>query len=186
MASPAVLEGEKVRLRPAGEADVDRLVGWYRDPERSSPFDRYGTESREELAASLRGAPGDPGSLAPRYVIERRSDGISVGCVGHYRAHPVLALLDVWYLVGEPSARGGGLGSEAVRLLTTHLFASTAYERVGATCDVENLPSARLLERIGFRREATLPSTLYHHGRWHDVAVYGVRRSEWRPTPARA
>ena len=114
-----------------------------------------------------------------RFAIERRDERKVVGAVGYYRAHPVLEYTDVWYVLGDREARGRGLGRESVRLLVDHLFASSAVERVGATCDVENVASYRLLERLGFRLEGTLRSALFHHGNWHDVRVYGVTRTEW-------
>jgi RimJ/RimL family protein N-acetyltransferase len=178
-ASPSP-EGAKVRLRLPGERDLDLLSEWYRDPERASPFDRFSIDTREGLAASLRDAASDNSSLAPRFMIERRSDGVAVGCVGHYRTHPVLAILEVGYLVGDPTARGAGLGSEAVGLLVDHLFRTTEFDRVGAVSDVENVASYRLLEKLGFHRDGVFPATLHHHGRWHDAAVYGVTRSAWR------
>ena len=188
MAAPPAptLEGPRVRLRAPRESDLPILHRWYEDPELSAPFDRFATESLGEFAQAVRASPEDPGSLAPRFVIERKADGAPIGCVGHYRSHPVLTVLEVWYFVADPSTRGTGLGSEAVGLLVDHLFRTTAVERVGATCDVENAPSYRLLERLGFRREGVLSSVLFHHARWHDAAVYGVTRSSWRarPTPA--
>jgi RimJ/RimL family protein N-acetyltransferase len=81
--------------------------------------------------------------------------------------------------MGDRATRGRGYGREAVRLLTDHLFRTTSVDRVGATCDVENLPSSRLAEGLGFRREGTLKGAFYHHGRWHDVYLYGVTRAEW-------
>lgn len=180
---PPVLEGARVRLRAPAAADLPRLAGWYRDPELVAPFDRFALDRTETLAASIRGAPDDPTSLAPRYVIERRGDGAVVGCVGHYRSHPVMELLDVWYLVGEPTARGAGLGAEAVALLVDRLFASSPTARIGISSDVANLASVRLAERLGFRREGTLRDALYHHARWHDVALYGITRPEWAARP---
>jgi RimJ/RimL family protein N-acetyltransferase len=173
------MEGARVRLRAPTAADLPRIFAWYEDPELSAPFDRFSVDSFDGLAQSIRDAAEDPTSLAPRFVVEPVAGGGIVGCVGHYRAHPVLTLLDVWYLIGEPTARGGGFGSEAVRLLVNHLFDSTAVARVGATCDVENAGSYRLLDRLGFRREGELRSALFHHARWHDVAIYGVTRPEW-------
>ena len=181
-----VLEGPTVRLRPFEPADYPHLISWYDDPEVVAPFDRFLTDDAESFRRSVESARTDPGSLAPRFGIERRNEGDLVGAVGHYRAHPVLELEDVWYLLGEPSARGQGIGREAVGLLVDHLFRTTAVARIGATCDVENTASYRLVEGLGFRREGTLRSALFHHGRWHDVFVYGTTRSEWagRARPA--
>jgi len=174
-----VLEGTQARLRPIETKDLASVFAWYNDPEIVAPFDRFSVDTFDSFADSVAAASNDPTSLAPRFAVERKADGAVVGVVGHYRAHPVLEYTDVWYVLGDPSARGKGIGREAVRLLTDHLFASNALERVGATCDVENVASYRLLEGLGFRLEGTFRSALYHHGRWHDVRVYGTTRSEW-------
>ena len=177
----AVLVGGAVRLRPPEPRDLEGIFAWYNDAEMVAPFDRFATDTFDGFVQSVSSAPIDPVSLAPRYVVETKAPEEVIGVVGHYRPHPVLEFVDVWYIVGKPEARGRGFGREAVGLLVDHLFATERVERVGATCDVENVPSIRLLEGLRFRREGTLRSALFHHGRWHDVHVYGLTRTEHRP-----
>ncbi len=180
-----VLEGAAVRLRPPERADLEGIFAWYNDAEIVAPYDRFGVETFDDFARSVETASSDPVSLAPRFVVETKADRTVVGVVGHYRPHPVLEFVDVWYILGHRAARGRGYGKEAVGLLTDHLFATETVERVGATCDIENVPSYRLLEGLGYRREGTLRSALFHHNAWHDVFVYGVTRAEraGRPRP---
>ncbi len=178
--------GPSVRLRPLAPADRARVFGWYSDPDLVSPFDRYSVDTFEGFVRAVESAPSDPSSLAPRFAIERQPDGTVVGVVGHYRAHPVLETIDVWYVLGDPEARGRGFGRAAVGQLVSQLFATESVERIGATCDVENVPSYRLLEGLGFRWEGTLRGVLFHHGGWHDVRVYGITRTEWAARPGRA
>ncbi len=179
------VEGRSVRLRPLLPADLEPVFAWYTDPDLVAPFDRYSTESFDSFSRSISAAPSEPASLAPRFAVERKPEGDLVGVVGHYRPHPVLEYVEVWYLIGLPAARGRGIGSEAVGLLVDELFRTESVERVGANCDVENVASVRLLEKIGMRREGTLRSALFHHGRWHDVHLYGITRSERPPAPRR-
>lgn len=173
------LDGPTVRLRPLAPAEYRRVHDWYLDPELVAPFDRFSPDSFDDFVRSLEAAPDDPTSLAPRFAVEARETGELVGAVGHYLPHPVLEYLEVWYLIGEPRARGHGYGREAVELLVTHLFATRSVERVGAVVDVDNVASNRLAEGLGLRREGMLRSALFHHGRWHDVNVYGITRPEW-------
>lgn len=174
-----VLEGPTVRLRPPRAADLLTLFGWYNDPETVAPFDRFSVDSYEGFEKAVQAAPDDPRSLAPRFVVERKDGAKVLGFVGHYQAHPVLEMTDVWYVLGERAERGKGYGREAVGLLVDYLFHERELQRVGATVDTSNVPSYKLLERLGFRREGTLRSALFHHSAWHDVLVYGVTRSEW-------
>ena len=174
------LEGSSVRLRPLTPADYSMTFGWYNDPEVVAPYDRFSVDTMESFVSAVESAPLDAASLAPRYVIERRDTPGPIGFVGHYTPHPVLEYVDVWYVLGDRTVRGKGFGREAVRVLVDHLYGSTSTERVGATCDVDNAASYRLVEGLGFRREGTLRSALFHHGRWHDVYVYGITRAEWQ------
>ena len=179
-----VVEGTKVRLRPLDAADLPRVFEWYSDAELVAPYDRFFTDTYDSFARSVGEADSDALSLAPRFAVEPLRLPGAVGVVGHYVSHPVLQTVEVWYLIGDPSARGQGFGKEAVGLLVDHLFRTSSVERVGATCDVENLPSCRLVEGLGFRREGTLRQSLYHHGRWHDTYAYGVTRAERKvPSP---
>jgi len=175
----STLEGATVRLRPLATEELAPLFAWYNDPAIVAPYDRFTVDTMDSFVAAVEGAPNDPSSVAPRFVVERRDVPGAIGFVGYYRAHPILEYVDVWYVLGDRQARGHGYGREAVGLLVGHVFEATAIERVGATCDVENAPSYRLLDGLGLRREGTLRSALYHHGRWHDVYVYGITRSEW-------
>jgi [ribosomal protein S5]-alanine N-acetyltransferase len=179
-------EGPRVRLRPATPEDLKRTFDWYNDPEVVAPFDRFSVDSFEEFERSVRDAVNDPASLAPRYVVALREGDIPIGFVGHYVPHPVLETVDVWYVIGDRRARRHGYASEAVELLVTHLFETTTLVRIGATVDVDNQPSLALLERLGFKREGVLRSALFHHARWHDIALYGVIRDEWAKRPRAA
>ncbi len=173
------LRASRVELVPIDPESRERIFRWYQDPDLVAPFDRYETEQYSSFLESLEGAADDPRSLAPRYAIRKRSDDTLLGCVGHYLAHPVLEYVDVWYVLGSPEERGHGYGTEAVGLLIDRVYRESHVERVGATCDVENIGSIRILEKLGLRREGTLHSALFHHGAWHDVHVYGTTRAEW-------
>lgn len=55
-----------------------------------------------------------------------------------------------------------GFMSEAVTSVVQWALAQPAIYRVSATCDVENVASARLLERVGMEREGVLRRWLVH------------------------
>ena len=77
--------------------------------------------------------------------------------------------------------RGHGVGSEAVELLTTHLFDEHAAGRVQATTAVTNGPMRRVLERLGYVEEGVLrafmPAT---DGLREDYVMYAVTEPAWR------
>jgi RimJ/RimL family protein N-acetyltransferase len=59
-------------------------------------------------------------------------------------------------------------------------FEGLGLHRVTGCCDALNLPSARLMERLGMRREAHLVHSECFKGAWGDELVYAMLEDEWR------
>lgn len=77
----------------------------------------------------------------------------------------------------RPSAWGRGIATEALRLVTAHVFASPAIHRVWANVMAPNAASARVLEKAGFACEARLrASILDRDGERHDELIYARTR----------
>ena len=76
-------------------------------------------------------------------------------------------------------SRGRGYGTEAVRLLTGHLFRELGAERVQASTDVANGAMRRVLERLGFVEEGVMRGFMPAEDGRSDYVLYGVTRSEW-------
>ena len=70
--------------------------------------------------------------------------------------------------------RGRGLGSRAVALLAHWALTDAALERVEALVIPENVPSQRVLEKAGFRREGHLRSYLVFDTRRADGLIYSL------------
>ena len=83
-----------------------------------------------------------------------------------------------WFL--RKSARGQGIGAEAVRLVCKLAFEHIGANRVWGTVDVLNDRSWRLFERVGFTREAHLRgNSRDHHGTVRDTFSYAMLAREW-------
>ena len=84
--------------------------------------------------------------------------------------------------------RGRGIGTAAQRLLVDQFFRHTTAHRVEAGTDVENLAEQRTLEELGMSRDGVSRGAQWRDGRFHDVCLYSVLRTEWaaaRPSPRR-
>lgn len=78
--------------------------------------------------------------------------------------------------------RGRGVGTEAVALITTHLFATLGAGRVQATTDVANAAMRAVLARLGFVEEGVLRGFMPDNeegGPRHDYVMAGVTAAEW-------
>lgn len=82
--------------------------------------------------------------------------------------------LELGYFLHK-EARGRGYGTEAVRLVTEWGQRGLGARRIWAGCDAKNERSWRLLERCGYRREATLRNECRdHRGELRDTYLYAV------------
>ena len=85
------------------------------------------------------------------------------------------------------------MASLAVALVCDHAFGAVGLHRVEADIRPENLPSQRLVERLGFRREGVLRRYLDIDGDWRDHLSYALLAedlpagvlSRWRERIAR-
>lgn len=79
---------------------------------------------------------------------------------------------------------GQGFATEAMRRLVHFGFTELRLHRIADDCDARNLASARVMEKLGMRREGHLRETIWKNGRWHDEYLYAILAHEWdRQTP---
>ena len=74
----------------------------------------------------------------------------------------------------DRSVAGRGMASLAVALVCDHAFGAVGLHRVQADIRPENLPSQRLVERLGFRQEGLLRRYLDIDGDWRDHLSYAL------------
>ena len=84
---------------------------------------------------------------------------------------------DLGYWIDRAVA-GRGVASLAVALVCDHAFGPVGLHRLQADIRPENLPSQRLVERLGFRREGLLRRYLDIDGDWRDHAAYALLAEE--------
>ncbi len=175
------LSAERLLLRPFVPEDASVFSAYRSDPEVAryqgwdAPFDL--TQAHEFIAAMAQVVPGSPGAWC-QLAICLRSTGDQVGDV----AFRVLADEPQQGEIGFTLARshqGHGYATEAVTALLGHLFGALGLHRVRAVCDVENPSSARVLERLGFRREGETCEATWFKGHWSSEYWYAILRREW-------
>lgn len=86
----------------------------------------------------------------------------------------------------SPTHQGRGMAGEALRLAIEHAFMQLGLQRIEADVDPRNEPSWRLLERLGFRREALLHDRCRRGDEIGDAAIYGLERDQGTRSGARA
>ena len=166
------LLGNKVRLRPLGDSDVDDFYKWWNDPEFSGEYAGFEPISRDDVQEIV-------GNEEWFMIISRLEDR-KVGFISYYPVRrDYLNLFEIGYRT-MPSERRKGYTTEAARLLVDYLFSSKKeIERIESVTDVENVPSQRVLEKNGFKREAELRKRFFNKGEYRNEYMYSLLREEW-------
>ena len=71
-----------------------------------------------------------------------------------------------------------GFASEAALAVLKFGFEKMRLHRIIATCQPENTPSYRVMEKIGMRREGYFKKCIPHGNEWWDEYYYAILREE--------
>jgi len=115
------------------------------------------------------------------FFVFRDEDNAMVGglSLGHVR-RGVSQSATLGYWMGEPYA-GKGYMTRAVRAAAAYGFERQGLHRIEAACLPNNVPSRRLLERVGFAQEGYARSYLNINGQWRDHLLFALLETDPRP-----
>lgn len=76
-------------------------------------------------------------------------------------------------------AWGCGYAAEAGKAMVEFGFENLGLHRIFAECHAANEASARVMEKIGMRREGVLRQHVLIKGEWWDVVICGILKDGW-------
>jgi len=176
-----LLTTERLVLRRFRAGDAPVLAA-YRSDEDTARYQSWAPpftlEQAEQFVVQMSGAdPDKPGWF--QWAVELQSERALIGDVG-VGLRDNLRQADLGFTLA-PDRRGHGYATEAVTAVLDRLFDVQGVRRVSAECDARNLPSARLLERVGFTREGLRRSHVRLKGEWTDELLFGLLSEDPRP-----
>ncbi len=111
------------------------------------------------------------------FAVTLKSSGEFIGVAG-LTAHRKDSKAEIAYWVGR-EFWGGGFASEAARAVMHYGFTGMNLNRVFGNCLSRNVGSARVMLKIGMRKEGTLVQDALHRGVFEDVDCYGLVRQDY-------
>jgi RimJ/RimL family protein N-acetyltransferase len=147
MRPPEMSDAEAIFERYAQDEQVTKYVVW-------SPHPTIET-TREFILRCIRA--WEDGSAFP-WVILHKSDDRLIGMVEiRIEGYKV----DLGYIIARPEW-GNGYATEAVQSIVSWAIEQPSIFRVWALCDVDNIASARVLEKVGMDQEGVLRQFIIH------------------------
>lgn len=172
--------GERVRLRAIERADLPHFVAWLNDPEVLQGLKIHYPLSlahEEDWFESMLKRPVDEQPLA----IEVQQDGEwpIVGNCALFNIDWRCRSAEVGIFIGEKGLWNQGYGSEAMRLLLKHGFETLNLNRISLDVYETNPRAIRAYEKAGYVLEGRKRQAMVKNGRYIDVLLMSVLRSEW-------
>lgn len=150
-----VLDTRRLRLRLPALEDAAGVAAYASDPDvsRYVSWPRHRSLADAETFLKYAIAALETGHEHNWVIVERATSAVA-GTIGlrvqGHRMELGYVLARRWW--------GQGFATEAAEAIVAWALAQAEVHRVWAVCDVDNVASARVLEKVGMRREGRLAS----------------------------
>jgi RimJ/RimL family protein N-acetyltransferase len=179
-------QADKVTLRPATPDDA-RLLEQWRTERSVKRFQPIGIASASQLRTEL-----ERQEIGDIYRGHGEKFQWIVSCAEQPAGWITLVvtnwdhgLAEIGYALSTPY-QNQGLMPHALTQLLADLFLQTKLERIEARCAIDNTPSQRVLERVGFSPEGRLRGYFVLGGERVDNYLFAILRDDFLPAPADA
>jgi RimJ/RimL family protein N-acetyltransferase len=167
-----------IRIRLRADADTPAIVAACQDPEIPrwtrvpEPYDEgaaaeWAVESKRQQQA---------GEGLHLLMVDAETDDL-LGSIGVHDINRIDRRCDIGYWLAR-EARGRGVMTRAVTLLSEWAFDNLPVERIEITIEPSNAASRAVAERAGYTFEGVLRSHTVIKGRRRDMAMYSLLRGE--------
>ena len=117
------------------------------------------------------------------FALELTQEGKVIGDIGFKFLGEESRTAEVGWTLNRQYQKKG-YATEAAKELMTFCFGLLDLHRLVSRCDARNVDSFRLMERLGFRREAHHVKAYFVKDEWCDEFVYAILNTEWQAATA--
>ena len=170
----------RCRLRPIRHSDAPAILKLYGNPNVTRFTEHhFPMQSLEEAEYSIHFyRKGFAEKWMYRWGVTLASDDILIGTVGLHNINRDHHYCSIGYEIDEPYWNQG-FSSEIVKALTAYGFHKSKLHRIEAELISQNVASARVLQKNGYRYEATRKQHLRKRRTFYDIDVYSILRPDW-------
>jgi [ribosomal protein S5]-alanine N-acetyltransferase len=171
-----MLIGKKVCLAPVLVGDGPALFNWSNSLDLVRTNGHYRPTDQLHFNQWLSNLSKDPARVV--FTIRRQGNLQLLGWVQVFDIQPVTRSAEIGILVGDAAHRGQGFGQEAMGMALRYCWRDLNLQRVSLSVVGDNPGAIHVYGKAGFALEGIRRRAAYSDGRFHDVTLMGVLRSE--------
>ena len=173
------LETKRLLIRPISLDDMELIFEYRRDKE-TNKYQGWIPETLDDVEVFIEKVSkkiDEPETWFQFVIIEKESQKL-IGDLGVHFIGSENKQTEIGCTL-DKHFQNKGYATEALNALIDYLFNTLNKHRIIASIDPGNKGSIRLVERIGFRKEAHFVESLFVNGDWVDDLIYAILGKEW-------
>jgi RimJ/RimL family protein N-acetyltransferase len=174
-------ESERLIIRPISINDKESIFAYRADPENNK-YQSLIPKTVDDVADFINKSSIEmdvQGTWFQFVIIEQLNNQL-IGDIGiHFLENDSEnKQVQIGYTLDRRYHRNG-YATEALSVIINYLMTKLKKHRIVASIDPNNTASIKLIERLGFRKEAHFIESLFFHGQWVDDLIYAILEKEW-------
>lgn len=175
-----MIYGKRIRLRGIEKTDLQKFYEWINDPEVNEGLAVYLPMSTMDEERWLERVSQREQAEKPMAIEMRDRKGWRlIGNCGFFDIEWMHRAAEFGIMIGDKSMWNKGYGTEAVNLILQHGFETLNLNRIYLRVYSMNPRAKRSYEKAGFVLEGTMRAAVYKCGKYADIHIMSVLRSEW-------
>jgi ribosomal-protein-alanine N-acetyltransferase len=170
---------KRLFLRPISHTDKE-LIFEYRSDKETNKYQSWIPETIHDVETFIENVASqinEPETWFQFVIVEKESEKI-IGDVGMHFFGEENLQVEIGCTLNK-LFQSKGYATEATESVIDYLFNDLKKHRIVTSIDPENTNSIKLVERIGFRKEAHFIESLFNNGKWVDDLVYAITKRNW-------
>lgn len=176
-----MIYAEGIRLRAPEPGDLENFVRWLNDPEVIAGLQLYAPMSLKEEQAWYENMLKNHPAEHPMVIeVERDGDWLPIGNCGLHLIDWRIRSTELGIFIGEKGYWNQGIGTRVMKLLLHYGFETLNLNRIALEVYDSNPRAIHTYEKAGFVLEGRKRQATYRNGKYSDVLIMSVLRSEWQ------
>ncbi len=174
------LETKRLIIRPISLEDKNVVFEYRRDKE-TNKYQEWIPETIDDVEVFIGKTVkqiNEPDTWFQLVIIEKESKNI-VGDIGIHFIGDENSQAEIGCTLNK-RFQNKGYATESLEIVIDYLFSDLNKHRIIASIDPDNENSIRLVERLGFKKEAHFVQSLYINDEWVDDVVFALLVEDWR------
>lgn len=178
-----VLETERLVLRQYTAQDAEALFSFRSNPQAMRFVPRPLQQSVDDAMAMIDLINnGIAANDTIAWAIELKSTSKVIGSLSFHVIQKEHHRAELGYMI-HPDYWGKGIVPEAAAAAVHYGFSHLRFHSIEAIIDPVNVASARVLDKLGFVREAYFRENFVQNGVFTDTAIYSLLRADYLNSP---